>query len=301
MVAAPHRWLPERFSVERIVATVGLVSDTHMPERWAALPSPLFEILRGVDLVLHAGDVGELWTLDQLSVVAPVVAVHGNDDSPDAQRELPYQQIVTIGGQRILLCHSHHPDREQEIASRGNDSWGPKLQRRSEQARRAGASLFVFGHTHIPMSYQQNEVLLINPGAIASPNARSRQARQTVAVLFLLRDRTPIVIHVDLAAPDRVFSPRIDWDAGFHAALSRFSVSILTPALKADWERLVTSFDATELAVIRPVVLRAAHRVWSGQQKHLKHEDILTEVQMASDLPPTIQRRLEHLLTTAAR
>jgi putative phosphoesterase len=66
---------------ERVAARIGIISDTHMPERCAALPPALFETLRGVDLLLHAGDVGELWVLDRLSALAPVVAVHGNDET----------------------------------------------------------------------------------------------------------------------------------------------------------------------------------------------------------------------------
>ena len=54
---------------------IGLVSDTHMPERCDALPASLCAALGGVDLLLHAGDVGELLVLDRLSAIAPVVAV----------------------------------------------------------------------------------------------------------------------------------------------------------------------------------------------------------------------------------
>ena len=82
---------------------IGLISDTHMPERCAALPTAVFSTLANVDLLLHAGDVGELWVLDQLSAIAPVIAVHGNDDTAAAQRELPFQQIITAAGRRILL------------------------------------------------------------------------------------------------------------------------------------------------------------------------------------------------------
>ena len=70
----------------------------------------VFAVLRGVDVVLHAGDVGELWALDRLSAIAPVIAVHGNDETADAQQELPYQQLVVAGGARILLTHAHYPD-----------------------------------------------------------------------------------------------------------------------------------------------------------------------------------------------
>src|SRR5205807_1965311 len=75
---------------------LGLVSDTHLPQRCDALPPGLFEALRGVDLVLHCGDAGELWALDQLGAIAPVVAVHGNDDTADAQRALPRQLAARL-------------------------------------------------------------------------------------------------------------------------------------------------------------------------------------------------------------
>ncbi|NJM07720.1 metallophosphoesterase family protein, partial [Candidatus Gracilibacteria bacterium] len=73
------------------------------------LPAPVFSALAGVDLILHAGDVGELRVLDALSALAPVIAVHGNDETEEAQRELPYQQLISAGGQRLLLTHAHYP------------------------------------------------------------------------------------------------------------------------------------------------------------------------------------------------
>jgi len=81
-------FLPPTLSAERVVACFGLISDTHMPKRWRELPPAVFDLLQGVDLVLHAGDVGELWVLDQLSTIAPTLAVHGNDVTEEAQREL---------------------------------------------------------------------------------------------------------------------------------------------------------------------------------------------------------------------
>ena len=125
MTTGYRQFLPSTINPDRVQACLGLISDTHMPQRCAALPQVLADVFRGVDLFLHAGDVGELWVLDQLSAIAPVIAVHGNDDTVDAQRELPYQQIITIGGQRLLLYHSHHPDHDQEMAMRQDDRWQP--------------------------------------------------------------------------------------------------------------------------------------------------------------------------------
>lgn len=197
-----------------------------MPARCAVLPPAVFDVLRGVDVVLHAGDVGELWVLDRLSTIAPVIAVHGNDESADAQRELPYQQIVAAGGQRILLTHAHYPNRAEEMESRADDGWHPKLARRASMGQRAGARIVVFGHTHIPMAVEHEGVLLVNPGAIASPNPTTRQRIQTVAVLFIRDDGAPFVTHVDLGYPDQPFAPRIDWQAGFRTAHEQFTTPL---------------------------------------------------------------------------
>jgi IS605 OrfB family transposase len=229
IVTTPNAYLPPDIPVERVVACLGLVSDTHMPERWAALPPALFAVLHGVDLLLHAGDVGELWVLDRLSTIAPVV-VHGNDDTEEAQRELPYQQIIAVAGQRILLCHCHYLAHAQEMDSRRDDAWTPKLDRRAALGQRAGAAVVVFGHTHIPMTRRHQGVLLVNPGAIASSSAFTRQRVQTVALLFLRDDAYPCVVHVDLASPEHAFVPRIDWDAGYSTALDMYSASIVSPS-----------------------------------------------------------------------
>ena len=80
---------------------IGLISDTHCPERCPCYPASLGSAFRDVDLILHAGDADRLWVLDALSELAPVVAVHGNDDTTEAQSELPFKQIIAVNGKRI--------------------------------------------------------------------------------------------------------------------------------------------------------------------------------------------------------
>ena len=72
---------------------------------------------------------------------------------------------------------------------------------------------------------------MINPGAIASGSWRARQTRQTIALLYLRDDGRPFVVHVDLAQPNRPYDATVDWDAGFSAALARYSESIAEPAV----------------------------------------------------------------------
>ena len=290
------RFLPNGILPEQVVARIGLISDTHMPQRLAALPLAIFDVLDGVDLLLHAGDVGELWVLDLLSTIAPVLAVHGNDDTDDAQRELPYQHLVTVAGQRILLCHSHHPDRAEELASRRVDDWGPKLERWSAMGIRAGAGIVVFGHTHIPMALRHNGVLLANPGAIASGNATTCQRRQSVALLFVCKDGTSAVAHIDLATPEQVFQPRLDWDAGFLAALDQYSESILAPDLADVWDRLYEFIRPLGPEPYYSALLRVSHRVWAGEQAAITQADLLGELEAGTEIPIEVQAQIRSIM-----
>lgn len=286
-----YRFLPPDLPAERVAACMGLISDTHMPERCEALPQAVFEALAGVDLVLHAGDVGELWVLDRLSEIAPVVAVHGNDDTAESQRELPYQQVMVVRGQRILLTHSHYPDREEEMAARRDDAWAPKRARWAARARRAGAGVMVFGHTHIPMVWREDGVLLVNPGAIASSGYITRQRVQSVALLFVRDDGEPFVTYVDLGSGVQ-FQPEIAWKEGFAAALRRSQASILSPDLEAVWEewwglRHVAPEEA------RAAILRAARPCWSGEQAAVTRADLRAALQADTDLPGAPRAQLE--------
>jgi putative phosphoesterase len=131
----------------------GVVADTH------GKPHPLTEQrLRELrpDAILHAGDIGELAVLDELSRIAPVFAVRGNIDThapavPDLLViELLHAAVVKL---RLLLVH---------IAV-----YGPKL--RAEVARLATkerAALVVCGHSHVPFMGRDRGVGVFNPGSI---------------------------------------------------------------------------------------------------------------------------------------
>jgi putative phosphoesterase len=271
---------------------IGLVSDTHMPQRLPALPPALSDVLAGVDLLLHAGDVGELWVLDALSRIAPVIAVHGNDDTEDAQRELPYQQVIVVGGRRILLTHAHYPDRAEELESRKSDAWEPKLARRVAMARSAGATVIVFGHTHIPMAVEYDGVLCINPGAFGPPNLTTRQRIQSVAILHMQRNTPPSVRHIDLAKPDVPFVPQIDFAAGFRAAHDRFGAPLFTPDLAAAMPRLAEIARRIAPEAVRAVYDRLAYRCWGGEQEIITQADVRDEIARDPAFPEDARKQL---------
>lgn len=275
--------------------SIGLVSDTHAPMRLRSIPPSLFTALHGVDLVLHAGDVGALWVLDQLSRLAPVVAVRGNDDSPDAQRTLPYKTVVTIEGVRILLWHSHYEDRREEFASREGDDILPKLQRSADAARDAGATVAVFGHWHIPLLHHVDGVTLINPGAVASGNAVTRQLRQTVARLDI-DDGEVSIRHIDLATPQMEYSASVDWGAGFNAALNRYSASILSPGLSNRLPSLLAQITSEEQDALRPLILRLAQRCWDGESDLIDEDLLRTELSTDHSLTAEQRNRYAALL-----
>lgn len=121
---------------------LGLIADTHGVLRLEALRA-----LQGVDLILHAGDVGKRSVLDALAAIAPVHAVCGNVDLPDGT--LPAAIDREIEGVRVHVSHGHEvgsPTPERLVA-------------------RYDADVIVYGHTHRAMVRQVGGTLVINPGA----------------------------------------------------------------------------------------------------------------------------------------
>jgi uncharacterized protein len=255
--------LPPEFPEGRLAARAGLIADTHLPDRLRALPAALATIFEGCDLLLHAGDVGQLRVLDELSRIAPVVAVHGNDDTAEAQRELPEQQLLTVAGCRILLWHSHDPDWAGERRLREANAWPPVLARIRERARRAGATVAIFGHAHVPLQVEEDGMLLANPGALASGNPFIRQRLQSVALLFVRDDGAVAVRHVDLSAPEQAYTPHVDRRANFTAAHDAVSAPVLAPEL-GRLPALLQRDAFNDLAALKQAYLDLAHECWEG-------------------------------------
>jgi putative phosphoesterase len=139
---------------------IGLISDTH-----GLLRASVHEALRGVSLILHAGDVGGEEILEELRIIAPVQAVYGNTDPVD-DPSLQQEVIVPAGGIRIHVSHGHElgsPTPERLLAAYPQE-------------------VLVYGHTHKQLVTRADGRLVVNPGA-AGPrrfNLEPSVARLTI-------------------------------------------------------------------------------------------------------------------------
>ena len=143
------------------VHVIGLISDTH------GLVRPrVHEALAGVELILHAGDVGGDEILDELALIAPVLAVYGNTDMPGNPR-LADSIERAVGGVTIHVSHGH------EVGS-------PTPAR---LLARYPAQVIVYGHTHRQHVATVEGRLVVNPGAAGAKRFKLEPsvARLTIA------------------------------------------------------------------------------------------------------------------------
>jgi putative phosphoesterase len=119
---------------------VGVISDTHGLLRDSAV-----EALRGVELILHAGDVGPPDLLRRLESLAPVLAVRGNVDRDGWARELPLSRWVEVGATSLYMLHD--------------------LDQLDLIPEASGLRAVIYGHSHRPSIEWRNGVLYLNPGS----------------------------------------------------------------------------------------------------------------------------------------
>lgn len=147
--------------------TVGVVADTHVPDRAASLAPGLLEGLRaaGVGRILHAGDVCTQRVLSELAAVAPVSAVAGNRDFTFVL-SLPLKFEEEIGGVQVGMVHGHGG-----MLGYWRDKFsylfeGYQLARyqRTTLSACPRARVLIFGHTHHPENVWIGGRLFFNPG-----------------------------------------------------------------------------------------------------------------------------------------
>jgi putative phosphoesterase len=138
---------------------IGIISDTHgllRPEAQRAL--------LGVQLIIHAGDVGAPEILARLKLIAPVFTVRGNIDTQPWAQELPLATVVETSGFSFYVLHN--------------------LQDLDFKPKAAGFDAVISGHTHQPAERHEAGVFYLNPG---SAGPRRFQLPVTLALLDLAK------------------------------------------------------------------------------------------------------------------
>ncbi len=151
---------------------IGLISDTH-----GHLPADIFTIFSGVDLIIHAGDIGAENVLTDLRALAPVTAVYGNmDHSLPAGR---LSRIAFIKAEELTLSVTHILNNPKSFAY--------ELYKMNKKV-----DVVIFGHTHRPEVQKYNGILFINPGSIVYPRD---EGGPSVAILTVNGRETEVTFY----------------------------------------------------------------------------------------------------------
>lgn len=144
---------------------IGLISDTHIPDRAKKLPKQVITTFKNVDLIIHAGDLTSLEVIDELEKIAPTIAIQGNMDRA-AGIKLPNAKVIEIEDLKIGIAHG-------EVYPRAD------TQQLLYLARQLDVDILITGHSHQPKIEQNEGILLLNPGSPVVP----RLADRTVMLL----------------------------------------------------------------------------------------------------------------------
>jgi putative phosphoesterase len=134
---------------------IGIISDTH-----GLLRPEAVAFLRGSDYIVHAGDIGDAGVLNELSALAPVTAVRGNNDNGPWAEAIAGTDVLKVGAVSIYVLH--------DLAQLDLDPAA------------AGYQVVVSGHSHKPSMERRGDVLYLNPGS-----AGPRRFKLPVAVAEL--------------------------------------------------------------------------------------------------------------------
>jgi hypothetical protein len=144
---------------------IAIIADTHLPRGERRLSDRCLALLRGAELILHAGDISTVTVLDQLSALGPpLIAVRGNVEEPELRERLPVEIEIELDRLRLAMTHDAGPARGRLA----------RLRRRFPDA-----DAVVFGHSHIPLLEAVEGFQIFNPG---SPTDRRRQPRHTMGL-----------------------------------------------------------------------------------------------------------------------
>lgn len=139
---------------------IGLITDTHLPSLVRSLDElgpQIGDVLRGVELILHAGDVTAPSVIDWCTQFAPILIAEGNNDIFDDAR-MAKRQLLDVNGWRIGMVHELRPE-SRPMA---------EILRSSLDGERV--DILIGGDTHVERLEHRDGVMLINSGSPILPH-----------------------------------------------------------------------------------------------------------------------------------
>ena len=185
---------------------IGVISDTHSAGSGRDLPVMILDALRGVDLILHCGDLECLGVLDYLEEVAPLLAVRGYEDPlEEGERLAMTTRVVKTEGVSIGMIHDiQWPGPKIATSRDGTGLVLPEGSGRDILARKfkEPVDVVLFGDTHEELIIHWDGVLIMNPGSPTYPGRRHK--RGVLGTLGMLevdgKDATARIINLEPAA-----------------------------------------------------------------------------------------------------
>ncbi len=183
----------------RHARTLGVIADTHVPHRLPALPRTIFDLLKGCDAILHAGDLESTSILPALEAIAPTYAVRGNlhwqYSTGYHDQDLPLALALRARDHVIWMTHGHISfiysvlDKFKGLQQeRGLTKVNEDLVARLARLKPANATMVIFGHSHLRHAATIDGTLYFNPGAVSNPPGRKGRYGPSIGLLRLCDD-----------------------------------------------------------------------------------------------------------------
>lgn len=132
---------------------IGVLSDTHIPDRAEQIPQAIIEDFKNVDMIIHVGDFVAPEVLEELRSICPnIKAVTGNMDYEELKAILPEKEVVVIENKKIGITHGHGPS-HRILDTVRYIFMGEHL------------DIIIFGHSHIALKQKRDNTLYFNPGS----------------------------------------------------------------------------------------------------------------------------------------
>lgn len=130
---------------------IGVIADTHIPVSAEKLPDKVYEVFKDCDMIIHAGDLVEMFVISDLEKMAEIKAVYGNMDSAEVREKLPEKLLIEAAGKKIGVFHGRGP--------------GFKAKQLAKEAFKENVDIIIFAHSHTPFNEEENGILYFNPGS----------------------------------------------------------------------------------------------------------------------------------------